>query len=108
DEARARTESMLDSFPILRERLDLMGGDLSGGEQQMLALSQAFLMRPRLLMIDELSLGLAPQVVEQLLAMVRRIHEQGPTVMLVEQSVNIALTIARRAVFMEKGQIRFD
>ena len=108
EEARSRTEAMLDHFPILRERLDMLAGDMSGGEQQMLALSQAFLMRPRLLMIDELSLGLAPQVVEQLLAMVRLIHDQGTTVILVEQSVNIALSIAKRAVFMEKGQIRFD
>jgi branched-chain amino acid transport system ATP-binding protein len=103
-----RTEEVLDFFPILRERLAQRAGDLSGGEQQMLALGQALLMKPRLLMIDELSLGLAPQIVERLLDIVRAIHADGTTVLLVEQSVNVALTIARRAVFMDKGEIRFD
>jgi len=103
-----RTQEVLDFFPILRERLDQPAGTMSGGEQQMLALGQAFLMKPRLLMIDELSLGLAPAVVERLLDIVRDINAQGTTVILVEQSANVALTIARRAVFMEKGEIRFD
>jgi branched-chain amino acid transport system ATP-binding protein len=80
---------------------------MSGGEQQMLTLGQAFLSKPKLLMIDELSLGLAPAVVEQLLEIVRAIHAQGTTIILVEQSVNVALTVAERAVFMEKGEIRF-
>ncbi len=105
---KERTEQVLDFFPILRERLHQPAGNLSGGEQQMVALGQAFLMRPRLLMIDELSLGLAPQIVEQLLDTLRQIHEQGTTVLLVEQSLNVAVTIAERAVFMEKGEIRFD
>ncbi|HVL81023.1 MAG TPA: MFS transporter [Actinomycetota bacterium] len=105
---RTKTEEVLDMFPILRERLNEQAGNMSGGEQQMLALGQAFLMRPRLLMIDELSLGLAPQVVERLLDTVRRIHADGTTIILVEQSLNVALTIAERAVFMEKGEIRFD
>ena len=104
----SRTEEVLDLFPALRERLGDPAGNLSGGEQQMVALSQAFLMRPRLLMIDELSLGLAPAVVEHLLEIVRAINEQGTTVVLVEQSVNVALTVARRAVFMDKGEVRFD
>jgi len=104
----AGVESCLSLFPFLRERLDVQAGALSGGEQQMVALSQAFLMKPRLLMIDELSLGLAPGVVEQLLEVVRRINAEGTTVLLVEQSANVALTLARRAVFMEKGEIRFD
>ncbi len=108
DWVRARTEEVLDMFPVLRERLQQQAGNLSGGEQQMIALGQAFLMRPRLLMIDELSLGLAPSIVEQLLQTLRRIHEQGTTIVLVEQSINVALTVARRAVFMEKGEIRFD
>src|SRR6059058_1155261 len=73
----------------------------------MLTLAQAFLSRPKLLMIDELSLGLAPAVVEQLLGIVRAIHDQGTTIILVEQSVNLALTIAETAYFMEKGEIRF-
>jgi branched-chain amino acid transport system ATP-binding protein len=103
-----RIEEVLDFFPVLRERLEVEAGNMSGGEQQMLALGQAFLMRPRLLMIDELSLGLAPAVVERLLDIVRAIHAQGTTVILVEQSVNVALTVAERAVFMNNGTIRFD
>jgi ABC-type branched-subunit amino acid transport system ATPase component/predicted MFS family arabinose efflux permease len=105
---RTATEDVLERFPRLRERIDADAGALSGGEQQMLALSQAFLSRPKLLMIDELSLGLAPSVVEQLLGIVRAIHEQGTTIILVEQSVNIALTVAERAVFMEKGEVKFS
>jgi branched-chain amino acid transport system ATP-binding protein len=94
-------------FPILKKRWDTPAGSLSGGEQQMLSLSQAFIAKPKLLMIDELSLGLAPTIVEQLLEIVRAIHDQGTTIILVEQSVNVALRIAQRAVFMEKGEIRF-
>ena len=103
-----RQEDVLDRFPRLRERWTQMAGDLSGGEQQQLALGMAFVARPKLLIIDELSLGLAPKVVEELLAMVRHIHSLGSTVILVEQSVNIALTIASRAYFMEKGEVRFS
>lgn len=95
-------------FPVLAERADQRAGDLSGGEQQMLALSQALIMKPRLLMIDELSLGLAPAIVERLLDILRRIHDEGTTIVLVEQSINVALTIAERAVFMEKGEVTFD
>jgi branched-chain amino acid transport system ATP-binding protein len=98
---------VLDLFPVLRERLSEPAGNLSGGQQQMLALGMAFIERPRLLMIDELSLGLAPSIVEQLLAIVRDISAQGTTIILVEQSVNLALTIAETAYFMEKGEIRF-
>jgi branched-chain amino acid transport system ATP-binding protein len=101
-------EVVFEYFPILRERLNQDAGNLSGGEQQMLTLAQAFLARPRLLMIDELSLGLAPAIVEQLLEIVRAIAEQGTTIILVEQSVNVALTVAKRAVFMEKGEIKFS
>jgi branched-chain amino acid transport system ATP-binding protein len=102
------TEDVLSYFPALRARLDEPAGNLSGGEQQMLCLSQAFLSRPKLLMIDELSLGLAPAVVEDLLRIVRAIHAGGTTVILVEQSVNLALTVAKRAVFMEKGEVSFS
>ncbi len=105
---RAEIERVLDFFPRLRERIDVEAGTMSGGEQQMLALGQAFLMKPRLLMIDELSLGLAPAIVEQLLEAIRGMRDEGVTVMLVEQSLNVALTVADRAVFMEKGEIRFD
>jgi branched-chain amino acid transport system ATP-binding protein len=107
DAPAAAVEEALGLFRILRERAGQPAANLSGGEQQMLALAQAFLARPKLLVIDELSLGLAPAVVENLLEVVRQIHAQGTTVILVEQSINVAFTIARRAVFMEKGEIRF-
>jgi branched-chain amino acid transport system ATP-binding protein len=92
----------------VKERWSNMAGDLSGGEQQQLALGMAFVAQPRLLVIDELSLGLAPVIVERLLDAVRAIHAEGATVVLVEQSVNVALTLASRAYFMEKGQVRFE
>ena len=104
----AATEQVLGYFPILQKRWDTPAGSLSGGEQQMLSLAQAFIAKPKLLMIDELSLGLAPSIVERLLEIVRAIHEQGATVILVEQSVNVALRLAKRAVFMEKGEVRFE
>ncbi|MHB8670122.1 MAG: ATP-binding cassette domain-containing protein [Acidimicrobiales bacterium] len=107
-EVAARIERVLDQFPRLRERWEQLAGNLSGGEQQQLAVGMAFVARPKLLVIDELSLGLAPTIVEQLLGMVRTIHEQGCTIVIVEQSVNVALTIARRAYFMEKGEVRFS
>jgi len=107
-EVEARIEHVLERFPRLRERWDQMAGNLSGGEQQQLAVGMAFVARPRLLIIDELSLGLAPTIVEQLLDMVRDIHAQGCTVVVVEQSVNVALTIASKAYFMEKGEVRFS
>ncbi|MHB1446085.1 MAG: ATP-binding cassette domain-containing protein, partial [Acidimicrobiales bacterium] len=107
-EIDARTESVLELFPRLRERWDQMAGNLSGGEQQQLALGMAFVAKPRLLIIDELSLGLAPTIVEQLLDIVRAIHARGCTIILVEQSVNIALTVADRAYFLEKGEVRFS
>jgi ABC-type branched-subunit amino acid transport system ATPase component/MFS family permease len=100
-------EHVLELFPVLRGRLDEPAGNLSGGQQQMLALGMAFIEKPRLLMIDELSLGLAPAIVEQLLPIVADISAQGTTIILVEQSVNLALTIAQTAYFMEKGEIRF-
>jgi ABC-type branched-subunit amino acid transport system ATPase component/MFS family permease len=101
------TARVLDQFPVLAARLDEPAGNLSGGEQQMLALGMAFLTRPRLLLIDELSLGLAPAAVEQLLPMIAAIRDHGTTVIIVEQSVNLALNLAETAYFMEKGEIRF-
>jgi len=104
----AATEDVLVTFPRLRERIDQMAGNLSGGEQQMLALGMAFIAKPKLLMIDELSLGLAPTIVEQLLGIVRRIRDDGTAIILVEQSINVALTISDRAYFLEKGEVRFE
>jgi branched-chain amino acid transport system ATP-binding protein len=101
------TQEVLGYFPALERRWELDAGSLSGGEQQMLSLGQAFLARPKLLMIDELSLGLAPTIVDQLLGIVHAIHEQGTTILVVEQSVRTALRLAERAVFLEKGEVRF-
>jgi branched-chain amino acid transport system ATP-binding protein len=106
-ETRESTERVLGYFPVLRERLHEPAGNLSGGQQQMLTLGMAFISRPRLLMIDELSLGLAPTVISQLLEIVQGLRDRGTTIILVEQSVNLALSIAETAYFMEKGEIRF-
>jgi ABC-type branched-subunit amino acid transport system ATPase component/predicted MFS family arabinose efflux permease len=108
DYLKKATEEVLDHFPILRDRWNQQAGSLSGGEQQMLSLAQAFISRPKLLLIDELTLGLAPTIVERLLEIVRRIHANGTTIVLVEQSVNVALRLAQRAVFLEKGEVRFE
>jgi ABC-type branched-subunit amino acid transport system ATPase component/ABC-type branched-subunit amino acid transport system permease subunit len=102
------TAEVLELFPALASRIDLPAGALSGGEQQMLGLASALITRPDVLMIDELSLGLAPTVVAELLGVVRAINAAGTTVVIVEQSVNVALELAARAVFMEKGQVRFE
>jgi branched-chain amino acid transport system ATP-binding protein len=95
------------TFPNLAKRSRQLAGNLSGGEQQMLALGMAFMAKPRLLLIDELSLGLAPLLVAQLADTVRRINESGVAVIVVEQSLNVALTLASRAYFLEKGEVRF-
>jgi len=94
-------------FPILRERWDQPAGNLSGGEQQQLSLAMAFVTKPKLLCIDELSLGLAPTIVGQLVDKVKEMHRQGTTVVVVEQSINVALLLCERALFLEKGQVRF-
>ncbi len=104
-EAKAR---VIDLFPILRQRGHQQAGNLSGGEQQMLSLAMALMVQPKVLMIDELSLGLAPTVVSQLLEVVKLLHAQGTTIVVVEQSVNVALELAERAVFLEKGEVRFS
>jgi ABC-type branched-subunit amino acid transport system ATPase component/predicted MFS family arabinose efflux permease len=101
-------EDVMQTFPRLRERREQLAGNLSGGEQQMLALGMAFIAKPKLLMIDELSLGLAPSIVEELLVIVRRIRDEGTAIILVEQSINVALTVAERAYFLEKGEVRFE
>jgi len=105
---RERREVVLSTFPRLAERLGQHAGNLSGGEQQQLALAKALLQDPKILCIDELSLGLAPIIVAELLEIVRRIHASGVTVLLVEQSLNIAAQLCARAVFLEKGEVRFE
>ena len=104
----AGIEASFDAFPALAQRRNQPAATLSGGEQQMLGLATAFIVKPQLLLIDELSLGLAPKVVGELLQMVRRINAAGTAVVLVEQSVNVALSVVQHAYFMEKGEIRFD
>jgi ABC-type branched-subunit amino acid transport system ATPase component/sugar phosphate permease len=106
-ETRERLAEVFRIFPRLAERVDSDAGTLSGGEQQQLSLAQAFLAKPKLLMIDELSLGLSPAVVGELIEVVRRIHETGVTIIVVEQSVNVALALAEKAIFMEKGEVKF-
>jgi ABC-type branched-subunit amino acid transport system ATPase component len=101
-------ETAFEVFPRLAERRNQTSQTLSGGEQQMLALSKALILEPRLLLIDELSLGLAPRIVAQLLEMVREINRRGTAVVLVEQSVNVALSLADHAYYLEKGEVRFD
>ena len=107
-EAKKRVEEAFQTFERLRERRSQLAGNMSGGEQQMLALAMAFVTKPTLLIIDELSLGLAPKIVEELLNVVRKIHSTGTTIIIVEQSVNVALSIADRAYFLEKGEVRFS
>jgi ABC-type branched-subunit amino acid transport system ATPase component/ABC-type branched-subunit amino acid transport system permease subunit len=101
------TDRIYALFPVLAERRTQKAALMSGGEQQMLTIAQALLCRPRLLMIDELSLGLAPSVVASLLDVVRQLADDGMTIVLVEQSMNIAVSVAPRAIFLEKGQTRF-
>jgi ABC-type branched-subunit amino acid transport system ATPase component len=105
---RARRQTALDAFPDLGKRLRQAAGTLSGGQQQQLALAKALLLDPTVLCIDELSLGLAPIVVQQLLGSLRQINRSGTSIVLVEQSLNVAATLCDRAVFLEKGAVRFE
>ena len=104
-EIEADVGRVLDLVPRLRERLDTLAGKLSGGEQQMAAIGRALMARPRLLMIDELSLGLAPVLVESLMEIIARINREGTTILMVEQDVQTALEVASRGYVIETGQI---
>ncbi len=101
------TARVLEVFPGLEGKLNELAANLSGGQQHMLGVAMALMAKPRILLIDELSLGLAPAVVEQLLEVVRALNDDGITIVVVEQSVNVALAIAETAFFMEKGEVRF-
>nr|WP_284710945.1 ABC transporter ATP-binding protein [Desulfovibrio aminophilus] len=105
DGVKRDLEYIFGLFPILAKRRRQAGGTLSGGEQQMLAISRALMARPRLLLLDEPSLGLAPLVIKQIFEIVRKINADGTTVFLVEQNANLALKIAHRGYVMENGRI---
>ncbi len=98
-------ERVFAAFPILKERESQLGGTLSGGEQQMLAISRALMARPKLLLLDEPSLGLAPLVVTKIFEIIREINHQGTTILLVEQNANMALHVAHRGYVLETGRI---
>ena len=107
-EADARVADMYEVFPRLYERRTQLAGTLSGGEQQMLAIARGLIMKPRLLMIDEMSQGLAPTIVQSLFNIVRSLPEQGVSVLIVEQFVTHALAVASRAYVLEKGEVAFN
>jgi branched-chain amino acid transport system ATP-binding protein len=102
---RKDRERALDFFPRVRERLRQQAGTLSGGEQQMLAIARALMARPKLLMLDEPSLGLAPQIVQTIFQVIREINREGTTILLVEQNASLALQVANRAYVIEVGEI---
>ncbi len=102
---KSDTERVLNLFPRLRERISQKGGTLSGGEQQMLAIGRAMMARPRLLLLDEPSMGLAPMLVTQIFSIIRDINAQGTTILLVEQNARMALTVAHRGYVLQTGQI---
>lgn len=104
-EVAADLEHVLETFPILRERLRLPGGSLSGGQQQMLAIGRAMMSRPRLLMLDEPSLGLAPAIVQQLGHIIATLNRQGTTILLIEQNARMALRLAHRAYVLATGRV---
>jgi len=95
-------------FPILKERISQQGGTLSGGEQQMLAVARALMARPKLLLLDEPSLGLAPIIIQQIFSIIQKVNADGTTVFLVEQNANQALRIAHRGYVMENGRIAME
>ena len=109
DRVDEEVERVIHYFPWIGERMDQAAGTLSGGEQQQLATARALMARPKLLMIDELSLGLAPVVIERLMDTVQRLHEEeGLTILLVEQQASFALGYTDRAYFLEKGEVRYE
>lgn len=105
DALRDDLEEVFTAFPILEKRQSQLGGTLSGGEQQMLAISRALMARPKLLLLDEPSLGLAPMIVTKIFDIIREINQRGTTILLVEQNANMALHVAHRGYVLETGRI---
>jgi ABC-type branched-subunit amino acid transport system ATPase component len=103
-----RIANVFELFPELQPHRRTLASSLSGGQQQMVALARVLIHEPELLMIDELSLGLAPLVVQRLLELVEQLKARGQTMIIVEQSLNVAMAIADRAIFLEKGEVRFE
>jgi branched-chain amino acid transport system ATP-binding protein len=104
-EARAREEEMLELFPILRRYHRFKGGNLSGGEQQMLAIARALMGKPRMVLLDEPSLGLAPQLIDTVFDLIAELRRNGLTILLVEQNVALALEVADRAIVLANGEV---
>ena len=107
-ELKEELKEIFELFPVLKERFKSLAGNLSGGEQQMLAMARALMARPRLLLLDEPSLGLAPKMVEVVFSVIRRINERGITVLLVEQNAWKALDLANYAYVIESGKIQLE
>jgi len=107
-EIKESMEFVFSIFPRLRERAEQLGGTLSGGEQQMLAVARALMARPRLLLMDEPSMGLAPILVEEIFNIIQRINQEGVTILLVEQNAHMALSVAHRGYVLETGVIQME
>jgi branched-chain amino acid transport system ATP-binding protein len=105
DEARGDLDRVLERFPVLAERIDQIAGTLSGGEQQMLVIGRALMSRPRLMLLDEPSLGLAPMIAAHIFEIVSALNEQGVAVLLVEQNARAALKLAKRGYVLERGRV---
>ena len=101
-------EQQLHRFPRLRERIGQLAGTLSGGEQQMLALGRALMSRPRLLMMDEPSVGLAPKVVAEIFGIIQKLHQEGTSIFLVEQNVHMAMKVAQHFYLLQQGRVTFS
>ena len=108
EEVKKDLDRVFDLFPRMAERIGQKGGTMSGGEQQMLAIGRALMSRPRVLLLDEPSMGLAPQFIRQVFKIIRQVNEQGTTVLLVEQNTRQALSLSRRGYVLENGRIALE